>query len=604
MKVLTSIALLMVARVVSAGYVCTNQTITVTNTTAKADFLFLLDASGSMCDKIAGVKAGVQNFVQKIDQSQIDARYALVVFGGKPEIRVPLTSDYNQLTNGLTAIQCTQGGQEASFEAMRMALTNQGADMDKKCGSAFSSSECNLSWRQGATKVFLHATDEDSDMPVNPKYRVVGQNSSASFCTHVYTDQGACALGAGAQYEPSFYPSGLKTYVQQDSQGKWETSNYFRNMYRQGDNMYLGQSFEKEIEVTAKMLNDNGVIVNSLVSLIPGTEQWNSIISSKLPISAFTPSGNYYFPKSGANSDTLTAALYQFGGPYEQVQDPSTFQNFDAAKTLNILKIKGMGNSLQARLLTKGNFMRVFDIMKFVNGEQMNIINAFFDQMVRTTSYVQNNCVFVPDPVTSTSTTTTKRTTTTTSTSKAATTSAISTLASNGTSVLQTTTTVQLATTSTTTASLTVVTSTTPTEGIRDDLVPPIDLKPIEQDDQSGSADPTTPEDNINWPPPKSTVIVVRPTNDSMSTGDNSSSTNTVVMIMAPVAAVAAAFGLFMLRRSRAVARDIKYAFPGDNQTAGENPLYAARFQSADNPLYMSQSDVNQQYHSGDSLNV
>lgn len=73
-----------------------------------------------------------------------------------------------------------------------------------------------------------------------------------------------------------------------------------------------------------------------------------------------------------------------------------------------------------------------------------------------------------------------------------------------------------------------------------------------------------------------------------MSTGDNSSSTNTVVMIMAPVAAVAAAFGLFMLRRSRAVARDIKYAFPGDNQTAGENPLYAARFQSADNPLYMS----------------
>jgi uncharacterized protein YegL len=60
----------------------------------KADFLFLIDASGSMCEKIDGVIKGMKKFASKIQSSKIDAQYSLVLFGGKPEIRVPLTSNH------------------------------------------------------------------------------------------------------------------------------------------------------------------------------------------------------------------------------------------------------------------------------------------------------------------------------------------------------------------------------------------------------------------------------------------------------------------------------------------------------------------------------
>lgn len=54
---------------------------------ALADFLFLLDASGSMCSKIAGVASGLTKFIAQIQTSQIQARYALMYFGGKPNLR-------------------------------------------------------------------------------------------------------------------------------------------------------------------------------------------------------------------------------------------------------------------------------------------------------------------------------------------------------------------------------------------------------------------------------------------------------------------------------------------------------------------------------------
>lgn len=110
MKLLTSLAALLIAQTISAGYVCKDETVTETVEMQKADFLFLVDASGSMCDKIKGVIHGMKKFANKIQSSKIDAQYSLVVFGGKPEIRLPLTVNHGQLVSTLEAIDCTSGG--------------------------------------------------------------------------------------------------------------------------------------------------------------------------------------------------------------------------------------------------------------------------------------------------------------------------------------------------------------------------------------------------------------------------------------------------------------------------------------------------------------
>lgn len=74
----------------------------------------------------------------------------------------------------LLAVGCSQGGQEAGLEAIRMVLAdNQGADLKPACTAATSLADCVLSWRQNTTdtpvkKMIIMATDEDSDRPTNP----------------------------------------------------------------------------------------------------------------------------------------------------------------------------------------------------------------------------------------------------------------------------------------------------------------------------------------------------------------------------------------------------------------------------------------------------
>lgn len=54
---------------------------------------------------------------------------------------------------------------------MRILFNNNGADLVKNCDKTVDSS-CGVFWRANATKVIMHATDEDSDLPVLASYRV------------------------------------------------------------------------------------------------------------------------------------------------------------------------------------------------------------------------------------------------------------------------------------------------------------------------------------------------------------------------------------------------------------------------------------------------
>jgi hypothetical protein len=50
------------------------------------DIVFLIDASASMGDNIADVRAGFATFVSNLNAQGVDARFAIVMFGGEPEL--------------------------------------------------------------------------------------------------------------------------------------------------------------------------------------------------------------------------------------------------------------------------------------------------------------------------------------------------------------------------------------------------------------------------------------------------------------------------------------------------------------------------------------
>jgi hypothetical protein len=383
---------------VQAGYVCKNVTQTMTKPVPRADFLFLIDASGSMCPYIAGVKAGLIKFSKLINSTGMDARFSLVRFGGNPQVRLPFTGDLNALKSSLDEMPCNAGGQEAAFEAIRRVLPPfEGKDMVMKCPSAFGGttdpSQCNTVWRTNAAKVIILATDEDSDLPMSAAHRGIGQMAGhgITFCQGNYDSAQKCIKSAN--WEPAFSPAILSLIP--------GTKEY--TFYRSGPNLTISKPFLDEITNTTNRLLVNGVFLNSLVSLTVGTDYWKL-----LPVSAFNVTSAYFKAKSNSKEflpDGNTVATLQFGHPDCAAQG-ADYSNFDADTTLKCLESTGLGVSMQSQILRsqesravgKRGLMRVFDIARFVNGADMNVIEAFYEQLIETTAYLQTECVLVPDP--------------------------------------------------------------------------------------------------------------------------------------------------------------------------------------------------------------
>ena len=62
---------------------------------AEVDFVFLIDATHSMGREIAAIRAGLGSFVTGLDPAEIDARFAVVLFGGAPELVQDFSYDPN-----------------------------------------------------------------------------------------------------------------------------------------------------------------------------------------------------------------------------------------------------------------------------------------------------------------------------------------------------------------------------------------------------------------------------------------------------------------------------------------------------------------------------
>jgi Mg-chelatase subunit ChlD len=59
----------------------------------KSDFVFIIDCSISMAGEIAAVRSGLSGFVAGLAAFNVDPRFAIVLFGGEPELVLDFTSN-------------------------------------------------------------------------------------------------------------------------------------------------------------------------------------------------------------------------------------------------------------------------------------------------------------------------------------------------------------------------------------------------------------------------------------------------------------------------------------------------------------------------------
>ena len=163
-------------------------TLSVTNAAhaiTKADFVFVVDATSSMGGEINAVRSGLQAFVQNLDSAEVDARFAVVLYGGAPELVQDFTASvteteasFSQIrVNGpVTGFQHSHNyNPEAGLEAIRIVLNvpDAGALVRDHVGGAGP-----LVYRPDARKNIILVTDEDSDRPYYSFNRVPGQNGN------------------------------------------------------------------------------------------------------------------------------------------------------------------------------------------------------------------------------------------------------------------------------------------------------------------------------------------------------------------------------------------------------------------------------------------
>jgi hypothetical protein len=150
-----------------------------------ADFVFIIDASVSMAGEIAAVKNGLGNFVTSLNTNNINARFAVVLFGGPTEIIQDFTTDQAtteaafdviSVNGAVTGVHNNHNlNPEAGLEAIRIVLNaanNNTIQRNNVGGSG------PLAFRPEARKNLILVTDENCDLPYYVENREAGQTGT------------------------------------------------------------------------------------------------------------------------------------------------------------------------------------------------------------------------------------------------------------------------------------------------------------------------------------------------------------------------------------------------------------------------------------------
>ena len=156
-----------------------------TTAASSTDFVFLIDATGSMGGEIASVKSGLSDFIGGLDTAAIDAQFSVILFGHAPELVLDFTSNETDVLNAFNSISVTGAvpgfqnshnyNPEAGLEAIRIAL---GEATDNTLVRTHVGGTGGLDYRTGARTNLILVTDEDADRPYYSANRDPGQTTT------------------------------------------------------------------------------------------------------------------------------------------------------------------------------------------------------------------------------------------------------------------------------------------------------------------------------------------------------------------------------------------------------------------------------------------
>jgi hypothetical protein len=370
-------------------------------------------------------------------------------------------------------------------------------------------------------------------------------NQTANALTVGYNSAGQ-ALNTDSSYffEPNWYPKTLYPSSMLNVYQYFRSDRYIN----------LDPDYMTELQATVDAIVSQGAIVEYIIDPQSGSDQWNTVhmnAGQALPGTLFNSSSNYWTnivqPVNGSSCvDQFSLSVFQYGNPALAVQN-ADFSGYNSSATLNNLQNAGLSQSLQAQVLSRGGFLRVYDINNFIT-QQQQVVTSFYNQ---TLSIVQQ-CQNIPDPVTTTTTTTPTPTPTT-----------------------KTTTTTTKATTTTTTTATTTIPHTTIPHTTKASTT------------TSAYAAPTTSTTGTT-PTPSSTLIILTPDNTPGGTPSQLPTyIGAAVGGAAAIGGAAAAVVLFRRRRpGLPVSQNSRNASVDNFGNLHDNPLYNRQNGAFENPLY------------------
>lgn len=116
---------------------------------ARADIVFVIDTTGSMDDKIQGLLAGCQKFVDEVTGRQIDWRVAIVSFG---DLTVP--------GDKIEATTFSSNAETVKYSLRNVPRNSGGGNTGESSLDALTKALGLGSFRQDVIKVFVLITDE------------------------------------------------------------------------------------------------------------------------------------------------------------------------------------------------------------------------------------------------------------------------------------------------------------------------------------------------------------------------------------------------------------------------------------------------------------
>jgi hypothetical protein len=207
-------------------------------------------------------------------------------------------------------------------------------------------------------------------------YRNAGQTPSSALCAVSYNHYAGDGNGCYNDWniEPPFTPiteSIQRAFIFNETLGR--EIERFQRFRSSGEPLVLGQSYNREVQMTAETILTHNAFVHLLMkgdfnrNTNQPTSSWNT--------------HNWFFNKTNAPDseidDTHTAHL-QYGDP-AQAHQASDLRDWNSDETLLKLRKKNLGGSLQARVLANGGYLRVYDLEGLISTES-NMVSQFFSE--------------------------------------------------------------------------------------------------------------------------------------------------------------------------------------------------------------------------------